>query len=98
MWITTVNYNASMIRESADESNILNTFEQIRQKKRDLQAVDLAGLPLPEFPAIPINEIPLDSTTIVIKRAWNQEISAREFADFINQLTEFASAMVEEQI
>jgi hypothetical protein len=98
MWITTVNYNVSMIRESADEANILNTFEQIRQKRHDLQAVDLAGNSLPEFPAISINEIPLDATTIVIKRAWNQETSAREFADFINQLTEFASAIVEEQI
>jgi hypothetical protein len=98
MWITTVNYNASMIRESTDLPNILDTFQQIRQKRSDLQAVDLAGDTLPEFPEIPVNEVPLDATTIVIKRAWNQETSAREFADFINQLSEFASAIVEEQI
>ena len=98
MWITTVNYNASMIRESTDLPNILDTFQQIRQKRSDLQAVDLAGNTLPEFPEIPFNEVPPDATTIVIKRAWNQETSAQEFADFINQLTEFASATVEEQI
>ena len=98
MWITTVNYNASMIRESTDLPNILDTFQQIRQKRSDLQAVDLAGDTLPEFPEIPVNKVPLDAATIVIKRAWTQETSAREFADFINQLSEFASAIVEEQI
>lgn len=95
MWISTVTYN--MIGLQGLDLDVANGIRLAISDKRDiLKTIDQAGTALPGFEAPGI--IDPNVATYVVKRAWNTESAAREFVDFVNTLSEFVTATVEEQI
>ena len=98
MWITAITYDLAALRQLSDE-DIANIVVPILSKKDELKAIDGGGDSTLEYPAPPFSlmEIPLDQTTLVIKRAWNQETSAQAFVDHFNGVSHI-TAVLEGQV
>jgi len=96
MWlsITTID------RVAINASPHLVDLSAINDKKQELKAIDgaggsIAGWAAPDDPST----IPPDTKTFVIKRAWNTQSAAQEFADFVNETgSNIVVATVEEQV
>lgn len=96
MWITTITYDSAGLLTISPED-----FEQIRvsieDKKNTLKSIDGAGNSIPGFEKPQIGTID-PSSPVVIKRGWNTESAAREFANFADAASEFIVVSVEEQV
>ena len=81
MWITAITYDLTAIRQLSDD-NFIILMTSIRTKKDELKAVDGGGESTAEHPApTDFNSIPVDQTTLIVKRAWNQQTNAQAFID-----------------
>jgi len=96
MWITTITYDSAGLLTISPED-----FDQIRvsieNKKNTLRLTDGAGNSIPGFEKPQIDNID-PSAPVVIKRSWNTESAAREFASFVDAASEFITVTVEEQV
>ena len=96
MWINNITLNLTALRELSGAENI-ELLGLISSKKQELREADGGGDSVPGYSAPEqFSEIPLNVTTLVIKRVWNTEAAATEFANFINATTELISSTVEE--
>jgi len=96
MWITTVTFDLVAIRQLG-EGEFTSLQSSINNKKNELKAIDGAGESTSEYPApIDYNNIPLDQTTLIVKRAWNQQTNAQAFVDHIAAFSDI-TATLEEQ-
>ncbi len=97
MWITTVTYDLAAMR-ALDDADRNNYLKVIQDKKDELQLIDNAGNSIPEYAAPDDhNDIPVDQSTLTIKRAWNQEANAQAFIDHVIGL-DWVTATLEEQV
>lgn len=94
MWLSVLTYDLVGLR-SADQAISGAVLESIRTKRQELGAIDGAGSAI--LGDVQPEEIDPAATTHVIKRAWNSESSARDFADFADAASEFITSSVEEQ-
>lgn len=97
MWLTTVTYDLVAIR--ALGANAAQMIQRISAKKDELKVIDGHGTSIPEFPA-PDTPDAVDptATTLVVKREWNTEAAAQEFANFVNAESDHITATFEELI
>ena len=96
MWITTITYDLTAIRQLRD-SDFSWLMGSIQNKKDEIKTADGAGESTAEYPApTHYNNIPLDQTTLTVKRAWNQQTNAQAFVDHIAGLSH-VTATLEEQ-
>ena len=96
MWITTITYDLAAIRQLG-EDNFIILMTSIQTKKDELKAVDGGGESTAEHPApTDYNDIPIDQTTLIIKRAWNQPTNAQAFVDHCAGISH-VTATLEEQ-
>jgi len=97
MWITTIAYDLAAIRQLG-EGEFTSLQSSINNKKNELKAIDGGGESTLEYPApIDYNNIPLDQTTLIVKRAWNQQASAQAFVDHFAVISQI-TATLEEQV
>jgi len=87
MWITAVTYDLVALRQMSGE-DVVNMLSLIQSKKDELKAIDGAGNSTAEYPN-PDNysDVPLDQTTLVVKRAWNHETNAQAFVDHLSGIS-----------
>lgn len=98
MWISTLVYNVTALR-ALDPQDAQALIQTISDKKEQLKVVDGAGLAVPGYePPAELDSIDLTTGTKTIKRAWNTESAAREFASFADAASEHITATAEEQI
>jgi hypothetical protein len=98
MWITTTQVDLVALR-NLDSTDRAAVFLPISQKKNELQNVDGNGRSIPGFESIEsLNDVSLDAETHTVKRSWNTESAAQEFALFVNSINGPFVATVEEQI
>lgn len=98
MWISTVTYNTAALRE-LDPVDALALFQTIATKKEELKVLDGGGLAVPGHePPAELDSIDPTTGDKTIKRAWNTESAAREFATFADTASEHVTATVEEQV
>ena len=98
MWISTVTYNSAALR-ALDPADALALFQTIAAKKEELKVADGGGLGIPGYePPAELDTIDPAAGTKTIKRAWNTESAAREFASFADAASEYITASVEEQV
>ena len=97
MWITTVTFDLTAIRQLS-EDNFIILMTSIRTKKNELKAIDGAGVSTAEYPAIDdLSTIPFDQATVIVKRVWNQQTNAQAFVDYVS-VFEWATATLEQQV
>ena len=96
MWLTKVDYNIQMIRNS-DILTIANDFQEIRQKLNEFRDTDGNGSTLPGY-ELPTNllEIPEETQTLKIIRSWNSQEIAEQFVDFMQQYPWIDAAVQED--
>lgn len=98
MWLTTVTYDLVGIRES-DPGITLPIFQSIGVKRNELAATDGSGNGVEGFRAPDsFDNIDPTITTVVVKRLWNTELAAQEFANFADAASEHITVTVEEQV
>jgi hypothetical protein len=95
MWLTTITYDSIGLR-TLDPSVFANMIMSIQDKKTILKSIDNAGHAVPGFDAP--SQIDPNVDTVIIKRLWNTESAAREFASFVDAASEFITVTVEEQV
>ena len=96
MWVTTLTYDLVAIRQLSN-SDIASMISSIQNKKDELRAIDGAGASTAEYPVpTDYNNIPLDQTTLIVKRAWNQQVNAQAFADHFTGISQ-VTVTLEEQ-
>lgn len=97
MWITVITSDIVAIR-SLDPAVLGPAIDLIRQKKGELQDLDGNGKSMSGFVAPDrFDEIAPDSSILTVKRAWNNESYAQQFADFVNDSNIPITAVVEAQ-
>jgi hypothetical protein len=96
MWITTATLDLVAIR-ALNEVDATDLTTSIRSKKDELKAIDGAGESIAEYPNPDnYNDIPLDQTTLIVKRAWNHETNAQAFVDHLAGLSHVTAALEEQ--
>lgn len=98
MWLTTVTYNTTALRE-LDTDIVISILQSMGAKRNELAATDGGGNGVEGFRA-PDSQDNIDptTTTVVVKRLWNTESAAQELANFANAASEHIIATVEEQV
>jgi hypothetical protein len=85
MWTTTIIYDANLIR-SSDIEVVVSNIAEIQEKLRDLISTDGNGSTLPGYEAPDsLMSVADDVETVEIIREWNQQESAEEFVNFVQQ-------------
>lgn len=91
MWISTITVTHAGI-EPAE-------FLTMQEKKEELKLLDGAGSGLPGFAAPEIEDIPnISSPTLTIKRAWNQQVNAQAWVDYMLTKSYTVSATIEQEV
>ena len=95
MWLTTITYDSIGLR-TLDPSVFADIVSSLQDKKTILKSIDNAGHAVPGFDSP--SQVDPNVDTVVIKRLWNTESAAREFASFADAASEFITVSVEEQV
>lgn len=98
MWLSVVTYDLAGFRTLSPEMIHL-IFQSIGAKRTELAAIDGGGGGVEGFRAPGnLSDIAPTVNTFVIKRAWNTESAAQEFANFADAASEYITSTIEDQV